>query len=65
MNERIELREDAVRALRLLAQAPLPEGMAERLTAGLQRRQRHAPSVTCGRSYGLASCSGSSGTRLE
>jgi len=42
MNERIELREDAVRALRLLAQAPLPEGMAERLTAGLQRRQRAA-----------------------
>ena len=39
MKEVFDSHEDAERALRLLARAPLPEGMEERLTAGLRGRQ--------------------------
>jgi hypothetical protein len=39
MKEVFDSHEDAERALRLLARAPLPEGMEERLTAELRSRQ--------------------------
>jgi hypothetical protein len=40
MKEPVELQDDAARMLRLLARAPLPEGMEARLTAELRGRQR-------------------------